>query len=181
MQWIVQVLCHPWKLFPHSTPVFCWYLEMKWAHQLRQAFHVCVSISRKVVLVHLPVTIFIMRFCLQVLYPHAETPPDEWLFCAYCPYRCNTHMHEVELVKTMKCLATTKRIPWFRRCISVCMEYILLLQKRTSGNAYMESRPYPSFNFCLLQIAKTFYCNKSCFSSSGEGSLTPSDIGYLLL
>ena len=45
-----------------------------------------------------------MRFHLWVLCLHAETPLDEWLFCVCvcCPYWCNMHAHNLELVIMVK-------------------------------------------------------------------------------
>ena len=64
---------------------------------IRQAFHVCisagVSASGKVVLVHLSVSISMMRFCERVIYPRAETLLNERLFHARVDHTDATCMH----------------------------------------------------------------------------------------
>ena len=77
-------------------------------------------------------------FHLQVLYPHAEMPLDERLFRACCPYWCNMHVHDLELVKTVKCLVMTKQIPWFHRRVSVYMEIHFSFCRNRRWNAPVE-------------------------------------------
>ena len=62
------------------------------------------SRAEKSFLVRLSVTISMNAFSLagRLLYPRAETSLDERLFRTCCPYRCNTHAHDLELVKTVK-------------------------------------------------------------------------------
>ena len=121
--------------------IVCW--------MLRLAFHVhismCVSTSRKVVLVHCLSPFPWMHFCLWVLYPRGNAARWVTLLCACCPCQCNTHGHDLELVKTVK-------MPSNDQVNSVILKMrfgmdgntCFLLRKRASRNVYMESRPYPA-------------------------------------
>ena len=71
--------------------------------RLRPAFYVRVTISRKVILVHLSVTISKNAFPLAgMLHPRGKATWWATLLYTCCPYQCNTHLHNLELVKTVK-------------------------------------------------------------------------------
>ena len=117
------------------------------ASWLRLAFHVCVSASREVILVHFSVTISMNVFPLAGTLP-VRRNATRWatLPRACCPYWCNMHGHNLELVKTIKMPSNDQVnsiIP--QTCFRMHGNPFFLLRKcvlkRASGNTYMESWP----------------------------------------
>ena len=109
------------------------------------AYQVCISMSRKVVLMHLSVTISMNTFLRMC-----------------CPYQCNTHVHDLELVKAMKMASDDQVIsailqPRFR----VHGNTLFVSLKCASRNMYMESQPNSHFirfifpKPCLRKVSST--------------------------
>ena len=79
-------------------------------------------------------------FQARVLYLHLETPLNERVFRARVAlmipmqHTCMT----LNLWRQCKCLAMTKQIPWFHRCISTCMERDFFLHRNVHWNTPVE-------------------------------------------
>ena len=72
-------------------------------HPLRPAVHVHISASRKVVLVHFSATISMNMFPVAGTLPMRKNTA-RWATFPHmrCPYQCNMHAHNLELVKSVK-------------------------------------------------------------------------------
>ena len=136
------------------TPICFCYFSCNSAlglQSFRPAFHVRVSVhvsvSRKVILVHLSVIVSMNALPLTATLPaHGNAALWATFPCACCPFWCNMHAHDLELVKTVKMPSDDQaNFAILQMPFRVHGNTFCLLRKRvlkcTSGNTYVESWP----------------------------------------
>ena len=113
---------------------------------IRRAFHVRVSANGKVVPAHFSVTISMNAFPSAGQVPACGNAAGSATFPRVLTIPMQQALRTtLNLWRQWKCLATTKRIPWFRRRVSACMKRDFSFRGNAPWNACMESRPKAGF------------------------------------